>query len=89
MRTIVYDRKCSNSSCRNVLPFQGLHRGFINFLDNVAELGWLYKMHIDEFQEGTSIHGLQVRTQSNYNYVYGYVDSSINPCMSRILRLVY
>lgn len=70
----MYDRKCSNSSCLNLLPFQGLHRGFINFPTYVCELAWLYRMHQDECDQGTSIHAFQMQVERNYYKIYWYVE---------------
>lgn len=68
----VHGRKCSNTLCNNVLPFQGVGKGFVNFSKCVADLSWLYELHSLECSEGTTISGLVDLTTNNYEQVYWY-----------------
>jgi len=69
-RHTVFDRKCSNIDCCNILPFQGLDRGLIDFGDYVVELSWLYEMHTQEILQGTSIHGFVELAKGAYLHTY-------------------
>lgn len=66
----VYDRKCTNPSCSNLLPFQGLAQGYINCLEGVFELAMMYRMRQDELDHGLSIHALRKQIKRNYLSIY-------------------
>jgi len=56
-----------------LLPFQGLNTGFVNFSGSVAELGWLYELHLQEINEGTAITGFVSLTEAMYTNIYRYI----------------
>lgn len=66
----MFDRKCSNIECCNILPFQGLDHGLIDFGDYIVELSWLYEMHTQEILQGTSIHGFVELAKDAYLHTY-------------------